>query len=219
MIDMTEWANGSHNSFGDAIYMATLTTVLVFAVLGVVWRAGRRLALRATHRIPRDAQPLLEDTKFVICLALVCGFGLLLTLNPGLLVLPKDTTFTEQVARQAGLEALSCPTVYDSKYMPGQGRYECEYVDAKGKAHDLSLLITSGDKVWLYDHNGKPMKVETIHAGLECGWHFLKNPNLDMVSIGVTTIDIHSPNEKLLLETVKPQVDLIIETIHKIAKQ
>lgn len=107
-----------------------------------------------------DAQPLLEDTKFVMCLALVGGFGLLLTLNPGLLVLPKDTTFTEQVARQAGLEALSCPTILDSKYMPGQGRYECEYVDAKGKAHDMSLLVASGDKVWLYDHNGKPMKVE-----------------------------------------------------------
>lgn len=161
MIDMSEWANGSHNSFGDAMYMAALSTVLVFAVLGVVWRAGRRLALRATHRIPRDAQPLLEDTKFVMCLALVCGFGLLLTLNPGLLVLPKDTTFTEQVARQAGLEALSCPTILDSKYMPGQGRYECEYVDAKGKAHDLSLLVASGDRVWLYDHNGKPMKVTT----------------------------------------------------------
>lgn len=66
--------------------------------------------------------------------------------------------------------------------------------------------------------NGKDMKVETIHAGLECGWHFLKNPNLDMVSIGVTTIDIHSPKERLLLETVKPQVDLIVETLHKIAK-
>lgn len=159
MIDMSEWANGSHNSFGDAIYMAALSTVLVFAVLGVVWRAGRRLALRATRRIPRDAQPLLEDTKFVMCLALVGGFGLLLTLNPGLLVLPKDTTFTEQVARQAGLEALSCPTILDSKYMPGQGRYECEYVDAKGKAHDLSLLVASGDRVWLYDNNRKPMKV------------------------------------------------------------
>lgn len=158
MIDMSEWANGSHNSFGDAIYMAALTTVLVFAVLGVIWRAGRRLALRATHRIPRDAQPLLEDTKFVICLALVGGIGLLLTLNPGLLVLPKDTTFTEQVAQQAGLEALSCPTVYDSKYMPPEGRYECEYVDAKGKAHDMSLLVASGDKVWLYDTNGKALK-------------------------------------------------------------
>ena len=68
------------------------------------------------------------------------------------------------------------------------------------------------------EQNGMPMKVETIHAGLECGWHFLKNPALDMVSIGVTTMDIHSPNEKLLLETVKPQVELITETIHKIAK-
>ena len=62
------------------------------------------------------------------------------------------------------------------------------------------------------------MKVETIHAGLECGWHFRKNPQLDMVSIGVTTIDIHSPKERLLLETVKPQVDLIVETLHAIAK-
>lgn len=130
-------------------------------------RAGRRLAggqtLGASRdaSYPTDAQPLLEDTKFVICLALVGGFGLLLTLNPGLLVLPKDTTFTEQVARQAGLEALSCPTILDSKYMPGQGRYECEYVDAKGKAHDMSLLVASGDRVWLYDHNGKPMKVTT----------------------------------------------------------
>lgn len=67
--------------------------------------------------------------------------------------------------------------------------------------------------------NGKDMKVETIHAGLECGWHFLKNPKLDMVSIGVTTQDIHSPNEKLLLATVEPQVKLIIETLHRIAKE
>lgn len=67
------------------------------------------------------------------------------------------------------------------------------------------------------EQNGKPMKVETIHAGLECGWHFRKNPKLDMVSIGVTTMDIHSPNEKLLLETVQPQVELIMETLRKIA--
>ena len=61
------------------------------------------------------------------------------------------------------------------------------------------------------------MKVETIHAGLECGWHFRKNPQLDMVSIGVTTKDIHSPKEHLVLATVKPQVDLIVEPLHKIA--
>lgn len=161
MIDLTEWANGSHNSFGDAMYMAALTTALVFAVGVVVWRLGKRLILHATHRLPQDAKPLLEDTGFVVCLAFAVSIGMLLTLNPWLLVIPKDTTFTEQVAQRAGLEALSCPTIPDSKYMPGQGRYECEYVDAKGKAHDLSLLVASGDKVWLYDHNGKPMKVTT----------------------------------------------------------
>ena len=65
--------------------------------------------------------------------------------------------------------------------------------------------------------NGQPMKVETIHAGLECGWHFRKNPQLDMVSIGVTTTDIHSPKERLELATVEPQVKLILETLKKIA--
>lgn len=52
MIDLTKWANGSHNSFGDAMYMAALTTALVFAVGVVVWRLGKRLILHATHRLP-----------------------------------------------------------------------------------------------------------------------------------------------------------------------
>ena len=68
------------------------------------------------------------------------------------------------------------------------------------------------------EQNGKPMKVETIHAGLECGWHFGKNPQLDMVSIGVTTQDIHSPNERLVLATVEPQVRLIEEVLRRIAR-
>lgn len=68
------------------------------------------------------------------------------------------------------------------------------------------------------EQNGKPMKVETIHAGLECGWHFGKNPQLDMVSIGVTTQDIHSPNERLVLATVEPQVRLIEEALRRIAR-
>ncbi len=61
--------------------------------------------------------------------------------------------------------------------------------------------------------NGAPMKVGAIHAGVECGWHFSKNSGLDIVSIGVTTIDIHSPLERLLLKTVRPQVELIQDTL------
>ena len=68
------------------------------------------------------------------------------------------------------------------------------------------------------EQNGKPMKVSAIHAGLECSWHYRKNPNLDMVSVGVTTENIHSPQERLLLETVEPQVKMIAEAIRRIAK-
>ena len=68
------------------------------------------------------------------------------------------------------------------------------------------------------EQNGKPMKVGTIHAGLECGWHFCKNPSLDIVSIGVTTQEIHSPRERLVLSTVEPQVRLICEALRRIAK-
>ncbi len=67
--------------------------------------------------------------------------------------------------------------------------------------------------------NGMPMKVASIHAGLECGWHLRKNPGLDMVSIGVTTQDIHSPKERLLLKTIAPQVRLIDETLRRIAAE
>ncbi|MCR5175492.1 MAG: beta-Ala-His dipeptidase [Anaerovibrio sp.] len=66
------------------------------------------------------------------------------------------------------------------------------------------------------EQNKKPMKVETIHAGLECGWHLNKNPQLDIVSIGVTTHDIHSPEERLELWSIVPQVKLIAETLKRI---
>ena len=66
--------------------------------------------------------------------------------------------------------------------------------------------------------NGMPMKVETIHAGLECGYHVMKNPELDVVSIGVNTFDIHSPKERLELATIPPQIKLIVETMGRLAE-
>ncbi len=64
---------------------------------------------------------------------------------------------------------------------------------------------------------GREMKIKSIHAGLECGYFVEKNPELDVVSIGTTNEAIHSPQEKLHLDTVEPQVNLILETLKKIA--
>ena len=61
-------------------------------------------------------------------------------------------------------------------------------------------------------------KIHTIHAGLECSFFAVKNPKIDIVSIGTTNENIHSQNERLHLKTVEPQVKLIIATLEKIAK-
>ena len=66
------------------------------------------------------------------------------------------------------------------------------------------------------EQNQQPMRMATIHAGLECSWHLQHNPAMDVVSIGTNNNDIHSPKETLELHTVPPQVLLIAETLVRI---
>lgn len=51
--------------------------------------------------------------------------------------------------------------------------------------------------------------VEVIHAGLECGIIGAKYPGMDMVSIGPTIRNPHSPDEELLVPTVEPVFNLL----------
>ena len=44
-------------------------------------------------------------------------------------------------------------------------------------------------------------KIEAIHGGLETGYFYAMNPELDIVSIGPSTFDIHSPEETVDLQT------------------
>lgn len=57
----------------------------------------------------------------------------------------------------------------------------------------------------------KDPEVKAIHAGLECGLFSEKYPGLDMVSYGPTLRGVHSPDEKLLIPTVKMCWDLTVE--------
>ncbi len=66
--------------------------------------------------------------------------------------------------------------------------------------------------------NGIAPKIHTSHGGLECSFFAAKNPALDIISTGTTNEFIHSPKERLHLETVAPHVALIIETLRKIAE-
>jgi dipeptidase D len=61
--------------------------------------------------------------------------------------------------------------------------------------------------------------VRSIHAGLECGLFLEKYPGLDMISIGPTLRGVHSPDERLEIESVKKFWDLLIEVIKRIPAQ
>jgi len=50
---------------------------------------------------------------------------------------------------------------------------------------------------------GKEPAVKAIHAGLECGIIGEKYPGIDMVSFGPTLEGVHSPDEKIYIDTVE----------------
>lgn len=66
---------------------------------------------------------------------------------------------------------------------------------------------------------GTEAKVEAIHAGLECGLLYSKMPTLDIVSIGPTMYDIHTPQERLSIESTKRCYEFVLKTLEVIAKE
>lgn len=50
---------------------------------------------------------------------------------------------------------------------------------------------------------GKPASLIAMHAGLECGVIGEKYPGMQMVSLGPTIVDVHSPNERVQISTVE----------------
>lgn len=59
-------------------------------------------------------------------------------------------------------------------------------------------------------------KIETIHAGLECGIIADKIDNLDAVSIGPNILEIHTPNEKLDIPSTKRTWDFLLEVLKEL---
>ncbi len=62
----------------------------------------------------------------------------------------------------------------------------------------------------------KNAKVKAIHAGLECGLFLEKYPNLDMISIGPDMTDVHSPDEKVNIPSVKKWWDYLIKVLENV---
>ncbi len=60
---------------------------------------------------------------------------------------------------------------------------------------------------------GKEARVETIHAGVECGLFFAGIPGIDAVSMGPDILDIHTPKERLSISSVDRVWKFLIEVL------
>lgn len=79
------------------------------------------------------------------------------------------------------------------------------------KSKVLEIAIESYKKLF-----GKEPQVKAIHAGLECGLFLEKYPNLDMISFGPTLRGVHSPDEKLNIESVDKFWKYLVEILKNI---
>ena len=66
---------------------------------------------------------------------------------------------------------------------------------------------------------GVAPKVKVIHAGLECGIIGANCPGLDMISFGPTLRSPHSPDERVLIPTVKKFYDFLVATLEQTPKK
>ena len=80
-----------------------------------------------------------------------------------------------------------------------------------------SRLLKLAEKVFA-EQNGHAPEVQTTHMGMEPSFFAKKNPALDISSIGTTNEHIHTPNERLHLDTVAPHVKFIAGLLEKICE-
>jgi len=75
------------------------------------------------------------------------------------------------------------------------------------------LKTTKSTYVSLY---GKEPEVKAIHAGLECGIIGEKYPGMDMVSFGPTLTGVHTPEEKIYIDTVERFWELLLAILRNV---
>ena len=97
--------------------------------------------------------------------------------------------------------------------------FECEFSTPSPawQFNANSKLLKIAEKIFA-EQNGHAPEITTIHAGLEPSFFTKKNPELDIISIGTTNENIHTPNERLHLDTVAPHVKFIVGMLQKIAE-
>jgi dipeptidase D len=97
------------------------------------------------------------------------------------------------------------------------GGAKVEHSDAyPGWKPDLDSPILAVAKSAFRALYRKDPEVKAIHAGLECGIIGERIPGMDMVSFGPTLEGVHSPDEKIHIDTVERFWDFLLEILKRV---
>jgi dipeptidase D len=86
------------------------------------------------------------------------------------------------------------------------------------KPNPASAILKVSREVFQHLTGDEP-RVIAIHAGLECGLFFEKNPALDMISCGPTLYGVHSPDERIEIDTVGKWWDFLLALLKAIPQK
>lgn len=81
---------------------------------------------------------------------------------------------------------------------------------------DVNSEILNVFKKAFTDLYEKEPEVKAIHAGLECGIIKEKYPDMDMISFGPTMFGVHSPDERLKIDTIPKFWEQLVKVLENI---
>lgn len=142
--------------------------------------------------LPNGIQNMSSDIK-----------GLVQTsLNMGKLILDHEKcsmTFSVRSALKSEKDALSNQLQYITEFLGGEYHTHGDYPSWPYKKDSKLRELMS--EMYTKQFGVKP-QVEAIHAGLECGLFCEKIADLDAISMGPEVFDIHTPKERMNVESV-----------------
>lgn len=104
---------------------------------------------------------------------------------------------------------LECLMEALSGYVTCAGEYPAWEYKKDSRLRDLMV------EVYEEQYGEKPV-IQAIHAGVECGLFAGKIHNLDCVSFGPNILDIHTPKERLDIESVERVWQYLIEVLRRL---
>ncbi len=95
----------------------------------------------------------------------------------------------------------------------GEGNVQSDYPEWEYKRNSyLQTLLTD---IYMREFDRK-LKVDVIHAGLECGYLLQKKPDLDIVSFGPVMYDIHTTEERLSISSTELTYKFLLKILEEI---